>query len=461
MTTWLPNLSGHEGPRYRAIADALAADMRAGRLKPGDRLPTHRDLAYRLGVTVGTVTRAYAEAQRRGLIEGHVGRGSFLAEPPGLVPGFSMPEPEPQAQDLIELSLAFPPPTGGALLQRTLAELAREPGIARLLSYQPHAGMAHHRAAGAAWVRRHGLEVPPDRIIVTAGAQHGLCIAVGALMQPGDLLLSESLTYPGLRAIAELLRVRVKGVAMDERGLLPEALESACRSESPRALYCMPALQNPTGAIMPLERRGALAEILRRHRVALIEDDIYGFLGNELPPLSALLPELAHYVVGTSKSLGPGLRIGFLAVPPGSNAAYIGALRATNWMAPPLLAEIVARWIADGTAAGLADAQRRAAGERQALAQRLLAGFDYRAHPLSFYGMLHLPPPWRAADFVAAGARRGLRLRSAETFAVDQAPPEAVRICVSAVEDIKTLAEGLGRVAALLRDGPSADNLVV
>ena len=459
MTSWTPDLSTFDGPRYRAIADALAADMQLGRLKPGDRLPTHRDLAYRLGVTVGTVTRAYAEAQRRGLLEGHVGRGSFLAGAPRQVPGLTLPGPE--ASGIIELSLAFPPQTGDVLLQQALADLSRQPGVARLLNYQPHAGMAHHRAAGAAWIARHGLDVPDDRVIVTAGAQHGLSIVVGALLQPGDLFLSESLTYPGVRAVGELFKLRLKGVTMDERGIIPEALETICRAEAPRAIYCMPGLQNPTGAVMPLERREAVAAILRRYRVTLIEDDIYGFLGSHLTPLTAMAPELGHYLVGTSKSMGPGLRIGFLVVPPGPSTSYIGALRATTWMAPPLLAEIVCRWIADGTAGRMADTRRAAAAERQMLARQMLADFDYRAHPQSFYGMLYLPQPWRAVDFVAAGARRGLRLRAAETFAVDQPPPEAVRICVCTVDDIEILAEGLRRVVALLREGPAADNLVV
>jgi len=470
MTSWTPDISRHDGPRYRAIADAIAADLHAGQLTPGDRLPTHRDLAFRLGVTVGTVTRAYAEAQRRGLLEGHVGRGSFLAglprpaaqalPPQGLpLSGLTLPEHEPSG--MIELSLAFPPQSSDLLLQQTLSELARQPGVARLLNYQPHAGMAHHRAAGAAWIARHGLEVPADRVIVTAGAQHGLCIVAGALLNPGDLLLSESLTYPGLRAVGELLKLRLKGVPLDEKGIVPEALEAICRTEAPRALYCMPGLQNPTGAVMPAERRGAIAEILRRYEVALIEDDIYGFLGGNLPPLSASVPELGHYLVGTSKSMGPGLRIGFLVTPPGPNTAYVGALRATTWMAAPLLAEIVCRWIADGTAARIVEAQRRAATERQILARRVLADFDYQAHPRSFYGMLHLPAPWRANDFVASAARRGIRLRAAEIFAVDQVPPEAVRICICAVETVETLTTGLERIVELLREGPGADNLVV
>ena len=258
MTIWIPDLTSSIGPRYKAIAEALAIDARSGKLKAGDRLPTHRDLAYRLGVTVGTVTRAYAEAQRRGLIEGHVGRGSFLAQPVNLPAVFGQPEQEQSG--LIEMSLAFPPPQANdSLLHSTFAELARQPGISRLLDYQPHGGMAHHRAAGAAWMETHGLSVPSERIVVTAGAQHGLAICLGALLRPGDVLLTEPLTYPGIRAVAELFKLRIQSVAMDDDGILPEALEAACRDGAPRALYCIPTLQNPSGSIMSHERRAAIA----------------------------------------------------------------------------------------------------------------------------------------------------------------------------------------------------------
>src|SRR5476651_2065184 len=96
MTLWLPDLSNHRGPRYRAIADALAADIASGRLATGQQLPTHRELAYRLSVTVGTVSRAYGEAVRRGLIGGEIGRGTFVrarveAAAPGLGAGPALP----------------------------------------------------------------------------------------------------------------------------------------------------------------------------------------------------------------------------------------------------------------------------------------------------------------------------------------------------------------------------------
>jgi DNA-binding transcriptional MocR family regulator len=460
VTIWVPDLSGVPGPRYKAIAEALAADLRSGRLKPGERLPTHRELAYRLGVTVGTVTRAYAEAQHRGIVDGQVGRGSFLAQPALATGGFGIFESEPA--ELFEMSLAFPPPQASDdLLQRTLTEIARQPGAAQLLGYQPHAGMAHHRAAGTAWIARHGLSVPAEQVIVTAGAQHGLAIVLGALLRPGDLLLTEALTYPGIRAVAELYRLRLKGVAMDEEGLRPDHLEAICREEQPSALYCMPSLQNPTGAVMSPERRHAIAGIARRYQLALLEDDIHGFLAAAQPPLSALVPELGHYLLGTSKSLAPGLRVGFLAVPPGRTAPFIATVRATNWMAPPLLTEVAARWIADGTAAELAAAQLKAAVERQRLARRILAGQDYRAHPHSFFGMLHMPARWRAADLVAAAARQGLRLRAADAFSVEPRAPEAIRLCIGAPAEMSRLADGLGRLAALLAEGPTADNLIV
>jgi DNA-binding transcriptional MocR family regulator len=460
MTYWQPDLSAYDGPRYRAIAEAIATDLRQGRLKAGERLPTHRELAYRLGVTVGTVTRGYAEAQRRGLVAGHVGRGSFLAGP-ARAPG-RLGSSQREADGLIELSLAFPPPhLGDELFQRTLGELARDGGVGALLDYQPHGGMAHHRAAGAAWIARHGLSVAPEQVLITLGAQHAISVVLRGLTKPGDLLLTECLTYSGIKAMAAALNLRLKGLPMDGEGLLPDALEAACRKESPRALFCMPNLQNPTGAIMSPVRREAIASVAAKHRLPVIEDDVYGFLAGERPTLTELLPELGHYVIGTSKSMAPGLRVGFLALPKGRDSAFVAALRATIWMAPPLTAEIVARWIADGAADTLAEAQRSAAAERQALAGTLLEGFDYRAHPLSFFGMLYLPPPWRSSDLVAAAARRGLRLRGAEIFATDLPAPEAIRLCVSAAGSKERLTDGLARLVALLREGPASDGLVV
>src|SRR5437762_14239985 len=162
MTIWRPDLRRRSGPRYAAIAEALAEDAAEGRLRPGVRLPTHRDLAGTLGVTVGTVTRAYAEAARRGLVSGEVGRGTFVRAVAG--PALSAPPPDGRA--LIDLSANLPPAGAegveAATLSRTLAALARRRDLARLLAYPPEGGLPSHRAAGAEWVGRAGLAVEAE-----------------------------------------------------------------------------------------------------------------------------------------------------------------------------------------------------------------------------------------------------------------------------------------------------------
>src|SRR5690242_6647356 len=253
MTIWLPDLNGASGPRYVAIAEALATDIRAGRLPPGARLPTHRDLAYRLGVTVGTVSRAYAEAERRGLIGGEVGRGTFVRPDARRQKNVTTADQDAPLglPQVIDLSVNIPTPmTSDAIIAETIGEISRRPGIARLMDYHPHAGVAAHREAGAQWLTECGFPIDPGRVIVTSGGQHAMTAALGALTEPGDVVLAESLTYPGLRRLADFLRVRVHGVAMDEFGMEPAALETACRSLNPKVLYCVTNLQNPTALVV-------------------------------------------------------------------------------------------------------------------------------------------------------------------------------------------------------------------
>src|SRR5262249_58724888 len=138
------------GPRYLAIVAAPAFDLDNGKLRGGDRLPTHRDLAYRLGVTVGTVTRAYAEAERRGCIKGEVGRGTYIRDRSGRSVSVH-PSDGGLGESVIDLSMNFPArPDGDAVLSRGLQEMAADGSLGYLLDYHPYRGRTDHRAAGAA-----------------------------------------------------------------------------------------------------------------------------------------------------------------------------------------------------------------------------------------------------------------------------------------------------------------------
>jgi DNA-binding transcriptional MocR family regulator len=457
MTNWIPDLTGHKGPRYRAIAEALAEDVRGGRLAAGMRLPTHRDLAWKLRVTIGTVSRAYAEAERRGFVAGEVGRGTFVRSPANLTTVMSGDIlGETGDPDFIDLTINRPSAAGeGAAMAAALQQLAAEPDLVSRLDYQAPAGRREDRVAGAAFLDACGLATTPEQLVVTAGGQHAMACVIGTLARPGDILAVEALTYPGLRALASLLHLRLAPIAIDEEGLIPEALEAACRASPVRALYTMPTLHNPTTATMPVARREALAEVAQRHDVALIEDDVYGFLLDApLPTLAHYAPQHGYYITSTSKSLMPTLRVGYVHAPKAGVEPIAAAVRATIHSAPPLMASIAARWVSDGTAARLVAEKRTEIRRRNRMARHILACGGSAGDPVAPHLWLTLPEPWRADDFVAAARRCGVGIIPAAAFAVTRQPPDAVRICLGAQTTAERVERALTRLAELLASPP-------
>jgi DNA-binding transcriptional MocR family regulator len=469
MTIWTPDLKDRTVPRYQAIAGALAEDIERGVLATGDRLPTHRELARRLGVTVGTVTRAYAEAERRGLISGEVGRGSFVragrfCEPAAsaatMPAGRSFGEPEGEGGAVIDLGLSVPPTPAHEEERRVLAGglamLAARPDLPALLRVQPYAGSWRHREVGARWIRRLELEVRPEEVLVTVGAQHAMAALFAALCEPGEVVYTEELTYPGIKSLAQLLHLRLVGVAMDEQGLRPDALEEACRQGEGRLLYTIPTSQNPTGTIMPEPRRRQIATIARRRGLTIVEDDVFGFVPSDRPPpLSVFARKHSYYMTSTSKLMAPGLRIGFLAAPQEMVGRLGAAVFSTAWMAPPAMAELVSVWIEDGTAERFAAWRRTDAMEKGHLARQTLGAARCRSHPQSLHLWLELPERWRAEEYAAQVRSRGVAVTPAEVFTVDRGrAPAAVRICPAAEPDRGRLDRALRILAEVLDQGP-------
>ncbi len=448
MTTWTPDLARHGGPRYRAIADALAADIARGTLAPGDQLPTHRDLAWRLGVTIGTITRAYAEAERRGLTAGEVGRGTFVRRQHGPAPAAAVPDP---------IDFGINAPTAGgeaAAFAAALQAIAGSPALSALAGYQTPGGAPQHRAAAARLLADLGVPAAPERTLLTVGAQHALMIALGAIARPGDTIAADHLTYPGLKTAARLLHLRLKGLpADDDGGLSVEAFATAAAAGDIKALFCMPNLQNPTGATWDLERRRRVLAVAARHQVAIVEDDVYGFLiESPLPALARLAPAQVFHINGFAKSLAPALRIGALVLPPDA-LARIGPLGGSIWMAPPLMAEVIRLWVDDGTALRLVQDKRREGRHRQTAVRRRLdaAAIGYTPPaPNAFHLWIHLPEPWRDDEVVAAAARAGVTLNPAWSFAVGRAEHAAIRVCFSRPPDLDQVEVGMAKLVQIL-----------
>jgi DNA-binding transcriptional MocR family regulator len=455
MTIWQPSLENRAGPAYRAIADAIADDLAKGKLSAGERLPTHRRLAERLGVTVGTVSRAYAEAERRGLIAGEVGRGTYIRSPPR--PIQTLLTEELRQSGVIDLSInTVALGNEQRAFEAALAEMAHGENLPQLLQYQPHAGALSHREGGAAWMTRAGLEIDPGRIVMCSGGQNAMALAFSALTRSGDCVLTEQLTYPGFKALAGLLGLRLQGIAMDREGIVPEALDQAAQSGVSRILYLMPTQQNPTTATMSRERREKIVAVARRRELTIVEDDVYGFLEpNAAATIAELAPDLTVYFTSLSKSLMPGLRIGYLTAPARILERIAAVVRASLWMANPLAGETATLLIRSGEADRIAHARRTEAAARQQLAASLLEGLDVVARPQAFHLWLTLPEPWRRDEFVAAMRHRGVIVMSAEAFAVGRGPlPHSVRICLCGTPTRAELETGLRHVGELLSGRP-------
>lgn len=446
MTMWLPNIDNRRGPVYRAIADAIDEDVQNGRLRPGTRLPPHRDLADYLGVTVTTVTRAYTEAARRGLTSGFVGRGTFIR---GTEPDDRGTESAP-----FDLSInVLMPDKEVANLQPRLFQRRVLPWT-QILGYVPTKGHLRHRQAMAAWLARLGFPADPEHLVLTAGAQHGLAVALAALFRPGDTLLAEELTYGGARVLAQQQRLKLRGVAMDAEGLRPDALEEACRTSRARALYCMPRMQNPTSAVMSERRRRQIVNVVEKYGLTVIEDDVYGFLSPERAPLAASIPSRTVFVTSLSKSLFPGMRLGCVVAPPDLLERIIAVVWSTMIMASPIGADLLSGWIEDGTAARIAEWKRHEVAARQQMARRLLDGARFQTHAASAHLWLHLPTRWTSESFAAHARTRGVIVNASSQFAASDTPPRAVRVCLGPPRTRGGLEQALTLVRQTLADAP-------
>ena len=448
--------SGH-GAKYKRLAGAMEVRILEGSIEGGAKLPPHRNLADRLGVTIGTVSRAYAELERMGLVVARVGDGTFVRQRDlerKRDAGFSnFVEERPEQFDMSRNMHI--PGLETSLLAHSLMELARDPQtLAELTLYTPDAGLPRYRQAGASWLAHGDFQPQAEQVLCVNGGQLGLLCALMALLRAGDSLVTEQLTYPGLITAARMLGIKLLGASMDEEGIIPASLDELCRQNRVTALYCTPTLQNPTTGVMSARRREAITAICREHNLLIIEDEAHAVLVEDRPPpLSYFAPERSILIGSLSKAMAAGLRVGYLHAPVTLVGRISATLRATCWMATPLAMELATNWIDSGVADKLLGQQVVEIGRRKALVQGLLEGLSYRTHPQCPHFWIEVPEPWRASDVAVDLKLKNCLIATAEAFAVGRAAvPQFVRASVSnASHSDQLLLQGFQALAGTLR----------
>jgi DNA-binding transcriptional MocR family regulator len=461
--SWTPDLAGRKGPHYRRIAEAISEDIKAGRLLPGDRLPTHRFLAQNLKLTVGTVARAYNEAQEAGFLTGAVGRGTFVSESaPQAGAALTIARPRSPLAQVIDLTQNHVVRAQHRIfLEKALQDLAQTENLVALVSTSPHAGHFEHREAGARWISEHAdIEVTADQVFICNGGQHAIDIALRCSTKPGAALMVEALTYPGLKASAAALGLQLLPIEMDEYGLIPRSLDRTAAKSDARCLYLISTIHTATTATLVPERRIEIAEIARKRNLIIIEDGVFDpLVGSRLQPISALVPERSFYITSLAKTVSSVLHAGFLLVPPTFRDLTISTLRASCWSASPIASAIAARSIFNGSAHAMAQRNRDEAARRQEIARAAFANIcNYASHENSYHGWLVLPAGRRPGEFIAAARASGVAVVPSEAFTItaDLEPPRAVRIsliCPDSLSDVRIAVE---QIASLLSGAVSS-----
>ena len=455
MTIWPPKRNTLDRPVYRSLAQRLIDAIEAGDVADGTKLPPHRTLAFQLGVSVQTVSRAYDELSRLGVISGEVGRGSFVRMAPA---DAQMPWQRPERSDnVIDCSMLVPV-TGQIQMEamsETLSDMAQNLPPSAIFSFRPRATLESHCDSAATWLTRCGIEARSDHILPTNGNTSAMTIALMTCAMPGDMVATESVGHHTITALTSGLGLRLTGLAIDAEGIVPDDFERACRTEAVKVLFLLPNGLNPTAAMMGDRRRQELVEVARRHDVWIVENDAWGPLQSDRhDPIAALAPERTLYFTGLTKCVLPGLRIGWLVVPEHRVSAARTRHLITNWMATPLMAEIATRWLDDGTAEGLLHWQQEQLARRNSLAARLLERVPHSGTANGMHIWCPLPAAWREDAFVSHARHNGVAVAAGSNFATADAHTEpAVRICLGAGSEAD-ITKGLAAVAHLAQSEP-------
>lgn len=437
---------------YVKIADTVAERIRTGELRTGERLPPQRNFAYENGIANSTAGRVYAELVKRGLIEGEVGRGSYVRAWPPQADQLTLLEIRKDVA--IDMENSYPLlPGQSKMMANALESLIRPESLEKAIlpiAVMDDDYLTLHKKIASRFLGSGGWQPNPDFILFPGCGRQAIGSAITALVPAGGRLGVEELTYPILKGLADNLGRKLIPISVDHEGMVPEALLSTHKAKALDAVYIQPTLHNPTGVSMSVERRKAIAQFVCEQELAIIEDQVYRFLqSRNLPSIAKFAPDHVVLIDSLSKRVAPGLSVGFVAAPERYASAISVVMMQLGWVAGAFSIEAVTRWISDGTIEKMDALKRDDIARRQIIARGILKEHATGCSKQASYLWVELPTCWESDRFALAAKQIGIAVAPGSAFGIGFAP-NAVRVSIT-TPSVDELDYSLRQIRSLLQ----------
>lgn len=463
--SWQPDLTQFAGPKYLALARTLRDAVRRGELAEGARLPPVRELAWQLTITPGTVARAYQILTQEGVLEATVGRGTFVAARlPRLGPSQPLLQEveavvasAEQVATIVDLRAPQLPHVGQSHVFSSIFSHLAQNVDSNLLEYPSLRRDLPLRQEYAKWIADQALgQYGPEDIALTLGGQNAVNIVLQCCLRgERPAVYCEELAYPGFRRAIRLNRAEAVPIALDDQGMVPEALDLACRRSGGRIVCITPDAQNPTTAHMSLERRKAIVAVARLHDLQIIEDNCYNVEQSTENALRALAPERTWHITSLSKTISAGLRFGAIVCPTGLGEAARLATQHNYFGLPRPMTDFVLALLRSGKAGELCERVQAVFARRLEIALNILGGHTVKWQKGVSFLWLPMPRGWRASTFAREAEAAGVLVRSADEYALtDGRAPNAIRIALAGAIPEAEFVAAIETLAGLLDSPP-------
>lgn len=441
---WSPDLSREQGPLYLQLVNKMAQDIETGVLKVGEKLPPQRQLAWHLDINLSTVTKAFQEATKRHLITGEVGRGTYILAKSSEAALFNLKQD--QDESIIDLSTHVPVAMPNDLdLENTLNEMMQDDeGLSQYLKYHSPSSVLRQKISCSRWLDELGYSIGPESCVATTCAQNAMLVSLLSCCRADDTVLVNELTFPGMKAVAKQLSLKLHGIEMDEQGIIPEALALAIRTTHAKVLVSDPTLQNPTASNMGKQRQLEIIEIIKQHKILFIEEYVIGALSGQ-PPISTQIKHQSIVITSFAKTVAPGIRFAMIAGEHPILQKILAESHATSWQFSPLMAEIACRWIESGLAKRRMKWQWNETQDRHRIFKKIFPETNFDGNKL-VCSHVWLPVKGTAVQAQEKCHQLGVEVVPAGLFAVGRHYPQCIRVSLTAAKSRQQLKIGLQRI---------------